>query len=510
MLLPATPNSTLWEPIHPLRTELRLEVYSHNLLLERIQRAFVDGIAVFAAVLFAVWIRHSSGWIHEPTPAPWSIYLFPAVGIAIVTVFVLYFSGSYSDPVRVAPSPILLGALSSSTVIALTASFFYREESYSRATVLLFLPVAVVVVTGMRFAYDHYVRSVWQTGTATKSVLIVGRTASGIQLAKTLTRQPAYYKIVGFLDDSNDSVGNDSQQDVIGKVSALGDVIDELDIDEVMICLPNDPDRVLDAIGECMRLKVTWRAVPNMYGLRMDRVSVDNFGGVPLVASHGTRLIGFNRTQKRVFDVVFASIALVLLTPVFLVVALAVRLSSRGPVLFRQTRVGLNGQTFTMLKFRSMRTGSSTDIHSEYTRQWIYGRTGSSTNGSGYGNGNGDSSPDLHKMTEDPRITPVGRFLRAASLDELPQIWNVLRGDMSVVGPRPALPYEVERYTEQHKRRLAVPPGITGAWQVSGRSHLTFEEMVALDVDYIERWSISRDMALVLRTVPAILQFGGK
>jgi lipopolysaccharide/colanic/teichoic acid biosynthesis glycosyltransferase len=113
-------------------------------------------------------------------------------------------------------------------------------------------------------------------------------------------------------------------------------------------------------------------------------------------------------------------------------------------------------------------------------------------------------------MTEDSRITPIGKILRAASLDELPQFWNVLRGDMSVVGPRPALPYEVERYTEQHKRRLAVQPGITGAWQVSGRSDLPFDKMIALDVEYIEEWSITTDFAIVLRTVPAILEFGGK
>jgi lipopolysaccharide/colanic/teichoic acid biosynthesis glycosyltransferase len=166
-----------------------------------------------------------------------------------------------------------------------------------------------------------------------------------------------------------------------------------------------------------------------------------------------------------------------------------------------------------MLKFRSMKTGSSPEIHDEYTRQWIYGRTGA-TAAPGNGNGN-DSAPakassEVHKMTQDPRITTVGRFLRATSLDELPQFWNVLRGEMSVVGPRPALPYEVDRYTERHKRRLDVPPGITGAWQVAGRSDLSFEEMVELDVDYIDRWSVESDIKIVLKTVPAVLKFGGK
>ncbi len=487
-------------------------MYSHNLLLERIQRSLVDGIAIFVAALLAVWIRHSSGWILEPTPAPWLIYIFPAVAIAALTVFFLHFSESYTDPVSVAPSPILFWALGASTVIALTVSFFNRAESYSRATVIIFLPVAVVVVNGMRFAYDRYVRAVWQTPAATKNVVIVGRTPSGLRLAKALTRRPAYYHVVGFVDDSNDVVGYDSRLGVLGKVSMLGGIVDELNIDEVMICLPNDPDRVMDVVGVCMRRKVTWRAVPNMYGLRIDRISVEKIDGVPLVGLRGTRLIGFNWTLKRGFDVAVASVALILLSPIYLAAAAAVRLTSRGPILFKQTRVGLNGQTFSMLKLRSMRTGSSTDLHNEYTRQWIYGRTGSVASGNGVGSdaARGDPSLEIHKITDDPRITPVGKFLRAASLDELPQFWNVLRGDMSVVGPRPALPYEVERYTEWHKRRLAVPPGLTGAWQVSGRSDLSFEEMVALDVDYIEGWSIEKDFALVLKTLPAILKFGGK
>jgi lipopolysaccharide/colanic/teichoic acid biosynthesis glycosyltransferase len=216
--------------------------------------------------------------------------------------------------------------------------------------------------------------------------------------------------------------------------------------------------------------------------------------------------------MKRGFDVVVAAAALILLSPIFLAVAFTVRITSRGSVLFRQTRVGLNGQPFTMLKFRSMKTDTPTDIHNKYTREWIYGRSGSPDNGSNGANA-ADPAPiqsDIHKLTDDPRITSVGRFLRATSLDELPQFWNVLRGDMSIVGPRPALPYEVDRYTEWHKRRLTVLPGITGAWQVSGRSNLAFDEMVALDVDYIEQWSIGRDFELMLRTVPTVLRFGGK
>jgi exopolysaccharide biosynthesis polyprenyl glycosylphosphotransferase len=490
-------------------------MYSHNLLLERTQRAIIDGIAVFVAALIAVWIRHGANLNADSTQTPWTTYLFPAAVIATLTVVTLQLSGWYRRPHSVVSLRVLLGSLGFATMIALALSFFYRVESYSRASVLIFLPLATLLVIAARFAYDRYVRALARARVAARRVLIVGQTPSGMRLAKALEKRPMYYELIGILDDSSNVTVNGTRPRVLGKVSALSHLVNELTIDEVLICLPSEPDRVMDVIGECMRRNVTWKVMPNMFGLRLDRMSVDDIDGIPLIGPHSTRLVGFNWLLKRGFDLALAMLALILLSPVFLVVGLAVLATSRGPVLYKQTRVGVDGRTFTMLKFRSMRIGSSTEIHSNYTREWIYGRTGSSenTNGNGHGNGNGTTpadEPGTNKMTDDPRITGVGKFMRATSLDELPQLWNVVRGEMSIVGPRPALPYEVDQYTEWHKRRLATPPGITGAWQVSGRNDLSFEEMVALDVNYIERWSFERDIKIVLRTVPAVLKFGGK
>ena len=492
-------------------------MYSHNLLLERAQRAIIDGIAVFLAALIAVWIRHGANVGADSTQTPWTTYLFPAAVIAALTVVVLQLSGWYRRPHSVVSLRVLFGSLGFATMIALALSFFYRVESYSRATVLIFLPLAALMVIAARFAYHRYVRALARARVAARRVLIVGQTPSGMRLAKALENRPMYYELVGILDDSSEITVSGTRPRVLGKVSALSQLVNELTIDEVLICLPSEPDRVMDVIGECMRRDVTWKVMPNMFGLRLDRMSVDDIDGIPLIGPHSTRLVGFNWLLKRGFDITLAVIALIVLSPVFLAVGLAVLATSRGPVLFKQTRVGIDGRPFTMLKFRSMRTGSSTEIHSNYTREWIYGRTGSpgnaNGNGHGNGNGNGTASADesgMNKMTDDPRITGVGKFMRATSLDELPQLWNVFRGDMSIVGPRPALPYEVNQYTEWHKRRLATPPGITGAWQVSGRNNLSFEEMVTLDVNYIERWSFERDIKIVLRTVPAVLKFGGK
>ena len=282
---------------------------------------------------------------------------------------------------------------------------------------------------------------------------------------------------------------------VLGAIRDLDRVVRENGVDEVLVAIPSaSPDRIMEILGECLRLRVRWKAVPNLYDLILDRVHLDRVGGLPLIGLRGSRIVGINWAMKRAFDLAFAATAMVLLSPLFLAIALGVKLSSRGPVFYRQTRVGLRGRPFTFLKFRSMRVASSADVHRRFTADWIYGRTGG-------GNGAVPEAPDaatkVHKIVRDPRITPLGRLLRKTSLDELPQFWNVLRGEMSIVGPRPPIPYEVERYSEWHKRRLEVLPGITGLWQVSGRNALSFEEMVRLDIQYIERWSLEEDVKIV-------------
>jgi lipopolysaccharide/colanic/teichoic acid biosynthesis glycosyltransferase len=205
---------------------------------------------------------------------------------------------------------------------------------------------------------------------------------------------------------------------------------------------------------------------------------------------------------KAAMDVTGSLVALILLSPIMLVIAAAVKLTSKGPVLFRQQRVGQYGRKFTFLKFRSMYTANNHKIHQEFVKELIAGNAKSG------GKAAGGAQTSVYKITNDPRITPVGRFLRKTSLDELPQFLNVLMGDMSLVGPRPPIPYEVECYDIWHKRRLlAVKPGITGLWQVRGRSKTTFDEMVRLDLQYGQKWSLWLDIKILLETPRAV--FGG-
>lgn len=200
---------------------------------------------------------------------------------------------------------------------------------------------------------------------------------------------------------------------------------------------------------------------------------------------------------KRAFDLAFSLLLLLLAAPLMLIIALLVKIDSSGPVLFPQERIGLNGIPFRMLKFRTMKPHCTDDLHRQYVSDLIQ-------HGTAYEQGSSDA---VYKVTDDPRITRLGRLLRKLCLDELPQFWNVLRGEMSVVGPRPPLPYEVAQYTERHWARLTGRPGITGLWQVSGRSRLSFEQMVDLDLEYLGRWSFGLDLWIIVRTVPEILGF---
>ena len=215
----------------------------------------------------------------------------------------------------------------------------------------------------------------------------------------------------------------------------------------------------------------------------------------PVTARHGYPL-------KRVLDVVGSTVALVLLSPIMLVIALAIKLTSPGPVIFRQQRIGQGGVPFTFYKFRSMRTDTDDRVHREYVASLIDGRPTKSGEVAG--------TSGQFKMKSDPRVTPIGRFIRKTSIDEIPQFWNVLKADMSLVGPRPPLPYEADRYKAWHRRRVFdLKPGLTGIWQVEGRSRVSFDDMVRMDLRYLRECSLGFDLRLLFRTVAVVLRCEG-
>jgi lipopolysaccharide/colanic/teichoic acid biosynthesis glycosyltransferase len=207
----------------------------------------------------------------------------------------------------------------------------------------------------------------------------------------------------------------------------------------------------------------------------------------------------FDLTLKRMLDLVLATILFVCILPLLLLIWIAIRLTSGGPAVLAQERIGYKGRAFKMYKFRTMFPNVDDTLHREYVRKWINNHAHSSENGQ-----------NVFKISEDKRVTPIGRFLRRYSFDELPQVMNVLKLQMSLVGPRPALPYEVENYKDWHWKRFETPPGITGAWQVNGRNHVSFDDMVSLDIRYIRNWSIQSDFIVLAKTVPVVLKGTGK
>jgi exopolysaccharide biosynthesis polyprenyl glycosylphosphotransferase len=214
-------------------------------------------------------------------------------------------------------------------------------------------------------------------------------------------------------------------------------------------------------------------------------MSITEMAGIPLIGVKSVRISPFTRFLKRAIDVIFSLLVLVVTAPLMGLIAVAIKLDSPGPVLFRQARVGKGGKPFTVYKFRSMKTGA--DEQKELLR------------------GLNEADGPIFKIKDDPRVTRMGHWLRRFSLDELPQFYNVLRGDMSIIGPRPPLQEEVAEYQPWHMRRLDIAPGITGLWQVSGRSELPFDEMALLDIYYVEQWRPALDLQILLRTIPTIL-----
>jgi exopolysaccharide biosynthesis polyprenyl glycosylphosphotransferase len=339
-----------------------------------------------------------------------------------------------------------------------------------------------------RFALQLVLDYLRTYGVGVRRVILVGAGDVGRMVMRTVVARPDFgYQLIGFLDD-NPAKGltNIGPYRALGPVDNLGQVLEGERVDTVIICLPWQSHRMIQRLlRTCEQSNVRAQVVPDLFQLTKNQVYVEELNGIPLISTRDLSIQGWNLVIKRAFDLAFSVVGGVLSLPLCALIALAIKLDSPGPVFFTQTRIGRNGLTFRCYKFRSMVEGAA-EMRSDL------------------GELNEASGP-LFKVRNDPRRTRVGRLIRRFSLDELPQIINVLRGEMSWVGPRPNLPEEVEQYQEWHKKRLTVSPGITGMWQVSGRSDLTFDEMVLLDIYYVENWNLAMDLGILLRSIPAIL-----
>jgi len=318
------------------------------------------------------------------------------------------------------------------------------------------------------------------------NVLIIGAGTVGQQVARYAERHPeAGRTVCGFLDD--DKPRSDK---VIGRVNDLAQLARKAFVDEVILAAPHDRSMTLQVLREARRLRLDVEIVPDLFGCEPEASEIERVGDLPVICLHAERLPSIGLVLKRVLDVIGAGLALALLAPLLAAIAGLIKLDSRGPVLYCAPRAGRKSRVFRCYKFRTM-VNRADDLRNELRNQ--NQRTG-----------------PCFKMANDPRITRLGRFLRRYSLDELPQLWNVLKGEMSLVGPRPHPVDEFAAYEIEHLARLDVTPGITGLWQVSARRDPSGQRGMELDREYIQTWSLGSDLRILLRTFLAVAQGSGE
>ncbi len=327
-----------------------------------------------------------------------------------------------------------------------------------------------------------------------QNTVIVGADEVGQLAARKILRHPEYgINLVGFVDSApRELEGDMAHLSVLGRPDGLLEIVRALDVERVIIGFSEaSSEETLELVRSLKDVDVQVDVVARLFELVSSNAGIHTLEGMPLVSLPPLRLSPSSRLLKRTMDVTLASLGLVLLSPVFLGISIAVKLGSRGPVFFRQVRMGSRDKTFTILKFRTMAAGAE-ERRADVAHLNEHGAAGT-----------------MFKARNDPRVNGVGRFLRRTSLDELPQLWNVLRGQMSLVGPRPLPLDEDSNVGSWGRRRLDLRPGMTGPWQVLGRSDIPFEEMVKLDYLYVTGWSLGYDLKLLLRTIPVLFSVRG-
>ena len=472
-------------------------------------RILADGLLLMVSFALAYWLRYTLG-LGRDISAPESFLtlsaFYPYVALYVIgTLLILRVRGLYALPRGsswVGHMSVITGA-SFIGVAALTLGVLLFNAMLPSRLIFIYLWLCTIVVFGIeRFVYRRVRIALWRRGINIRKALVVGSGVAAQRIMKDIVERPDLgYELLGYTSDTLDSPGSANWRVPIGRrfssnvrrlgnLKEAGSIISQHKPHEVIVALPATyHEQTLSILDSCRDIGVEFKLVPDLFEMRFNEVRVDALNGVPLIGVKDFALQGVNLFIKRAMDVAFVVVALALAALPMLVIATAIKLTSPGPVLFRQKRVGKGGRIFMCYKFRSMYEDAEARLEGLRHLNEVDG--------------------PIFKMKNDPRLTKVGKILRQTSLDELPQLFNILKADMSWVGPRPPTPGEVEKYSEWHLKRLDVTSGLTGLWQVSGRSNLSFDEMVKLDLYYAENWSLAVDMMIILRTIPAVLRRSG-
>jgi exopolysaccharide biosynthesis polyprenyl glycosylphosphotransferase len=457
-----------------------------------------DTIVVCVAVIFAQYIRFG----RDPASPRYGNHYVTAYSILFVVIWLAALAGSHTRSPRVIGTGIeeyrRVVAASFWTFGTIAIVTFLLKLEIARGYLAVALPVGVIGLVLSRWKWRGYVANKRAKGQYQTAVLAIGERDAVATLANELTRNPRDgYQVVGVVipeygpPEGEHLEVNDRQILIVGGETYALEAVCTSRADTVVIAGTEHfgVQGIQRLIWELEPMGVDLMVSPGVMDVALSRLVMRPIGGLPLLHIEKPQYRGAKRFQKRAFDFCFALAALALTLPILLLVAIAIKIGSRGPVFYYSERIGIDGRPFSMLKFRTMVEDADKQLDSVLD--------------------NNESDGLLFKIRNDPRITSVGRVLRRFSIDELPQFLNVLRQEMSVVGPRPPLRREVEAYDCDVQRRLLVKPGITGLWQISGRSDLSWNESIRLDLSYVDNWSMVGDILIILKTVRAVIQRKG-
>ncbi len=443
-----------------------------------------DALAVEVAIILTRLARFG---LHRPAGRAFLILLVaaPLVWVILFAAFQLYTISRLSPAEefrRLVEASVIAVAIMVPLLLRLRAP---QSAPVSSAWVVVGWLLALTLVLLARKIWHRHMWRLRERGELLYRTLIVGTNDEAVKVAETL-RHPAWgFAPIGLVATHFQGEPSDGLP-ILGSVYQLSELIEIHRVECVFVATSAVGHELMKRIAkELRRHDVEVRVSANLTQILSSRLSVQRVGDLLALSLRPVQLSGSQAAAKRTFDLAVGSLAVILLSPLWLVLAMLIKVTSRGPVLYKQLRVGRNERAFTMYKFRTMVRGADRLLGQLQTQN--------------------EASGPLFKMKNDPRVTKLGKWLRKWSLDELPQVINVLKGQMSMVGPRPALPSEVATYEDWHKDRLEVPPGITGLWQVGGRSNLSFDDYVRLDLFYIENWSITYDIFILFKTIPAVL-----
>ncbi|WP_084528296.1 sugar transferase [Nocardia crassostreae] len=465
-----------------------------------------DSAVIAVSVALAQFIRFGGSTYDAPVDWNGDTRVgYTAISVALVLAWVGFLAagGAWS------PTVLGSGAEEYRRLVAATMRLFgliaivslLLSVEFARGYLAIALPIGLLALAANRLIWRKYAVRQRRLGRYLTSVLVVGRRDSARQMRRCFERDPAVgYSVVGVYipygaDDDPDPEGMVTEDDpdapLLVTKSSIIEAVRTTGADSVAIAATEQlgAQGINELLWKLSPLGIELVVTPGVVDIADQRLSIRPVSNLPLLHIEKPQYDRARSYRKAAFDIAFAAVALLLVAPVMLATAFAVKLSSPGPIFYKSSRIGLNGKPFRMIKFRSMRNDADRTLPALLAEN--------------------EAAGPLFKMRTDPRVTPVGRILRKFSLDELPQFINVLRGEMSVVGPRPPLPGEVEDYDWKVRRRLLVKPGLTGLWQVSSRSDLPWDEAVRLDLSYVENWSMMQDLLIIKKTITAVARSTG-